>query len=175
MVADDGFNFSTDPDPVINNNRDVKFNLDGTKMFLIDVKSTSRRVIEFNLSTPYDTSTVTQGNSFNISENNTTLQDLSFDDDGTRMYLIESSKAPETTFIYVYKLSSGFDITTATFAGKVQQVFEDVGSDGTNGTPLGMGFSENGMKFYQVTYQSGTEGERDRVHEYDLVLSLIHI
>ncbi len=169
MVADDGFHFSTDPDPVINNNRDVKFNLDGTKMFLIDVKSTSRRVIEFNLSTPYDTSTVTQGNSFNISENNTTLQDLSFDDDGTRMYLIESSKTPGTTFIYVYKLSSGFDITTATFAGKVQQVFEDVGSDGTNGTPLGMGFSENGMKFYQVTYQSGTEGERDRVHEYDLV------
>ena len=169
MVADDGFDFSADPDPVINNNRDVKFNLDGTKMFLIDVKSTSRRVIEFNLSTPYDTSTVTQGNSFNISENNTTLQDLSFDDDGTRMYLIESAKNPATTFIYVYKLSSGFDITTATFAGKVEQVFEDVGSDGTNGTPLGMGFSENGMKFYQVTYQTGTEGERDRVHEYDLI------
>ena len=169
MVADDGFDFSADPDPVINNNRDVKFNLDGTKMFLIDVKSTSRRVIEFNLSTPYDTSTVSQGNSFNISENNSTLQDLSFDDDGTRMYLIESAKNPATTFIYVYKLSSGFDITTATFAGKVQQVFEDVGSDGTNGTPLGMGFSENGMKFYQVTYQTGTEGERDRVHEYDLI------
>ena len=169
MVADDGFDFSADPDPVINNNRDVKFNLDGTKMFLIDVKSTSRRVIEFNLSTPYDTSTVTQGNSFNISENDTTLQDLSFDDDGTRMYLIESAKTPATTFIYVYKLSSGFDITTATFAGKVEQVFEDVGSDGTNGTPLGMGFSENGMKFYQVTYQTGTEGERDRVHEYDLI------
>ena len=169
MVADDGFDFSTDLDPVINNNRDVKFNLDGTKMFLIDVKSTSRRVIEFNLSTPYDTSTVTQGNSFNISENNSTLQDLSFDDDGTRMYLIESAKTPATTFIYVYKLSSGFDITTATFAGKVQQVFEDVGSDGTNGTPLGMGFSENGMKFYQVTYQTGTEGDRDRVHEYDLI------
>ena len=169
MVADDGFNFSTDPNPVINNNRDVKFNLDGTKMFLIDVNSTSRRVIEFNLSTPYDTSTVTQGNSFNISENNTTLQDLSFDDDGTRMYLIESPKTPATTFIYVYKLSSGFDITTATFAGKVEQVFEDVGSDGTNGTPLGMGFSENGMKFYQVTYDTGTEGDRDRVHEYDLI------
>ena len=168
-IADDGFHFSTDPDPVINNNRAVKFNLDGTKMFLIDVISTSTRVIEFNLSTPYDTSTVTQGNSFNISENDTTLQDLSFDDDGTRMYLIETAKTPATRFIYVYKLSSGFDITTATFAGKVQQVFEDVGSDGTNGTPLGMGFSENGMKFYQVTYQSGTEGNRDRVHEYDLV------
>ena len=169
MVADDGFDFKTDPDPVINNNRAVKFNLDGTKMFLINAISTSSRVIEFNLSTPYDTSTVTQGNSFNISENDTTLQDLSFDDDGTRMYLIESAKTPATTFIYVYKLSSGFDITTATFAGKVEQVFEDVGSDGTNGTPLGMGFSENGMKFYQVTYQTGTEGERDRVHEYDLI------
>ena len=167
MVADDGYHFKDDPDPVIANNRAVKFNLDGTKMFLIDATSSSARVIEFNLSTPYDTSTVTQGNSFNISENGTTLQDLSFDDDGTRMYLIESAKNPATTFIYVYKLSSGFDITTATFAGKVEQVFEDVGSDGTNGTPLGMGFSEDGMKFYQVTYHSGTEGNRDRVHEYD--------
>ena len=60
MGADDGFHFKTDPDPDIANNRAVKFNLDGTKMFLIDVKSTSKRVIEFNLSTPYDTSTVSQ-------------------------------------------------------------------------------------------------------------------
>ena len=83
------------------------------------------------------------------------LQDFSFDDDGTRMYVIETATTPATTYIYVYKLSTGFDITTATFAGKVQQVFESLGSDGTNGTPLGMGFSEDGMKFYQVTYQDG--------------------
>ena len=166
-VADDGFNFKTDPDPNISNNRAVKFNLDGTKMFLIDVSS-NKRVVEFNLSTPYDTSTVTEGNSFAISGTTTILQDFSFDDDGTRMYVIESGTSPGVRFIYVYKLSSGFDITTATFAGKVQQVFEAVGSDGTNGTPLGMGFSEDGMKLYQVTYHSGTEGNRDRIHEYDL-------
>ena len=167
-VADDGFDFATGPDPNIGNNRAVKFNLDGTKMFLIDVNS-NKRVVEFNLSTPYDTSTVTEGNSFAISGTTAVLQDFSFDDDGTRMYIIESETTPGTRYIYVYKLSSDFDITTATFAGKVEQVFEDVGSDGTDGTPLGMGFSEDGMKFYQVTYQTGDEGERDRVHEYDLV------
>ena len=166
-VADDGFNFKTDPDPNISNNRAVKFNLDGTKMFLIDTSS-NKRVVEFNLSTPFDTSTVSEGNSFAISGTTTVLQDFSFDDDGTRMYVIESAETPGTRFIYVYKLSSGFDITTATFAGKVQQVFEAVGSDGTNGTPLGMGFSEDGMKLYQVTYHTDTEGNRDRIHEYDL-------
>ena len=166
-VADDGFNFKSDPDPNISNNRSVKFNLDGTKMFLIDVGS-NKRVVEFNLSTPYDTSTVTEGNSFAISGTTTVLQDFSFDDDGTRMYVIESGTSPAVRFIYVYKLSAGFNITTATFVGKVQQVFEDVGSDGTNGTPLGMGFSEDGMKLYQVTYHSATQGNRDRVHEYDL-------
>ena len=169
MVADDGYHFKDDPDPVIANNRAVKFNLDGTKMFLIDATSSSARVIEFNLSTPYDTSTVTQGNSFNISENGNTLQDLSFDDDGTRMYLIETAKTPATYYIYVYKLSSGFDITTAKFVGKAEQVFGNLSGDGTNGTPLGMGFSEDGMKFYQVTYHTNTQGVRDRVHEYDLV------
>ncbi len=170
-VADDGFHFKTGPDPDIGNNRSVKFNLDGTKMFLIDVwvNSTGRRIIEFNLSTPYDTSTVTEGNSFTISGATTILQDFSFDDDGTRMYVIETATSPGVRYIYVYKLSTGFDITTATFAGKVQQVFESLGSDGTNGTPLGMGFSEDGMKLYQVTYQDGDIGARDRVHEYDLV------
>ncbi len=170
-VADDGFNFATGPDPDIGNNRSVKFNLDGTKMFLIDVwvNSTGRRIIEFNLSTPYDTSTVTEGNSFTISGTTTILQDFSFDDDGTRMYVIETATSPGVRYIYVYKLSTGFDITTATFAGKVQQVFESLGSDGTNGTPLGMGFSEDGMKLYQVTYQDGNISARDRVHEYDLI------
>ena len=169
-IADDGFNFATDPDPDIGNNRSVKFNNDGTKMFLIDVwvNSSGRRIIEFNLSTPYDTSTVTEGNSFTISGATTILQDFSFDDDGTRMYVIETATSPGVRYIYVYKLSTGFDITTATFVGKVQQVFESLGSDGTNGTPLGMGFSEDGMKLYQVTYQDGAVGARDRVHEYDL-------
>ena len=169
-IADDGFHFKTGPDPDIGNNRSVKFNNDGTKMFLIDVwvNSSGRRIIEFNLSTPYDTSTVTEGNSFTISVASTILQDFSFDDDGTRMYVIESSTGAAARFIYVYKLSTGFDITTATFVGKVQQVFESLGADGTNGTPLGMGFSEDGMKLYQVTYQDGAVGARDRVHEYDL-------
>ena len=140
-------------------------------MFLIDVhtNSTGRRIIEFNLSTPYDTSTVTQGNSLTISGTAAILQDFSFDDDGTRMYVIETNTSPGAVFIYVYKLSTGFDITSATFAGKVQQVFESLGSDGTNGTPLGMGFSEDGMKLYQVTYQDKAIGTRDRVHEYDLI------
>ncbi len=173
MVADDGFHFKTDPDPDINNNRAVKFNNDGTKMFLIDAHTVTggKRIIEFNLSTPYDTSTVTEGNSFAISGTvaAAVLQDFSFDDDGTRMYVIESRINPIATFIYVYKLSTGFDITSATFVGKVQQVFESLGSDGTNGTPLGMGFSEDGMKLYQVTYQDKAIGTRDRVHEYDLI------
>ena len=174
-VADDGFHFKTGPDPNIYNNRAVKFNNDGTKMFLIDAHTVTggKRIIEFNLSTPYDTSTVTEGNSFAISGTvaAAVLQDFSFDDDGTRMYVIESRINPIATFIYVYKLSTGFDITSATFVGKVQQVFESLGSDGTNGTPLGMGFSEDGMKLYQVTYQDKAIGARDRVHE----LSLIHI
>ena len=137
---------------------------------MIDVDS-NKRVVEFNLSTPYDTSTVTEGNSFAISGTvaAAVLQDFSFDDDGTRMYVIESRINPIATFIYVYKLSTGFDITSATFVGKVQQVFESLGSDGTNGTPLGMGFSEDGMKLYQVTYQDKAIGTRDRVHEYDLI------
>jgi len=51
--------------------------------------------------------------------------------------------------IYVYKLSTGFDTSTATFAGSMLNFFDAAGG---GGTPGGMHFSKDGMKFYQVTF-----------------------
>ena len=47
--------------------RDVTFNNDGTKMFTID--NGPRKVIEYNLSTPYNISTAVIGNDFFVNEN----------------------------------------------------------------------------------------------------------
>ena len=139
----------------------IRFNNDGTKMFLMDVNGTVG-IAEFNLSTPFLPGSASFGNFFAITENSETIQDFDFDDDGTRMYVIESDEASTNNKIYVYKLSTGFDTSTATFVGSVANVFSAAGADGSAG---GMRFAKNGMKFYQVTWDSTL---KNKVFEYDL-------
>ena len=141
---------------------DITFNNDGTKMYLFDYWG-YEVVVEYHLSTPFLTSSASLGNVFDLDDVNTTyLQDLRFDDDGTRMYLIDSGTGHGAWNFYVYKLSTGFDTSTATYVGKLANFFD---ASGGQGTPLGMHFSEDGMKLYQVTYRGDSA---DKIHEYNL-------
>ena len=67
----------------------MRFNNDGTKMFLVDADGTVG-VIEYNLSTPYLPGSASFGNFFGLGDLGSHFQDIDFDDDGTRMYVIES-------------------------------------------------------------------------------------
>ena len=157
--ADDGINWSTtyaaqtraggsDNDVRIHG---MRFNNDGTKMFLVDVQANGTQgVIEYNLSTPYLPGSASFGNFFGLGDLGSHFQDIDFDDDGTRMYVLEGRYGDEhANRIHVYKLSTGFDTSTATFAGSIANFFDAAGGDGG---PGGMHFSEDGMKFYQVTF-----------------------
>ena len=165
---DDGINWKIHLSPVTAGSaiemRDIEFNNDGTKMFFVDADP-DESIITYNLSTPYLPSSATLGPEFDLGDpNGRVLQDLEFDDDGTRMYLIESHTGVSATKFYVYKLSTPFDVSTATFVGSTPNFFD---AEGGNSTPLGLGFSKDGMKLYQTTYtQTGTE--RNFVYEYDL-------
>ena len=166
--ADDGISWANYLSPVTAGGaiemRDIEFNNDGTKMFFVDAWS-DESIITYNLSTPYLPSSATLGPEFDLGDpNGRVIQDFEFDDDGTRMYLIESHTGVAATKFYVYKLSTPFDVSTATFAGSTPNFFD---AEGGNSTPLGLGFSKDGMKLYQVTYsQTGTA--RNIVYEYDL-------
>jgi len=166
QVADDGINFKTGlgaGDGAITP-WDIEFNNDGTKMYLLD--STAGSVIEYDLSTAFDTSSATYVNELDVtSQTSKTEEDLEFDDDGTRMYIIESGTTAASTKIYVYKLSTPFHTSTATFVGSIANFFD---ASGANGTPLGLGFSNDGMKLYQTTYTNSGAGALDMVYEYDL-------
>ncbi len=141
---------------------DITFNNDGTKMYLFDYWG-YEVVVEYHLSTPFLTSSASLGNVFDLDDVNVKyLQDLRFDDDGTRMYLIDSGTGHGAWNFYVYKLSTGFDTSTATYVGKLANFFD---ASGGQGTPLGMHFSEDGMKLYQVTYRGDSA---DKIHEYNL-------
>ena len=78
------------------------------------------------------------------------------------MYLIDTGTGHGAWNFYVYKLSTGFDTSTAKYVGKLANFFD---ASGGQGTPLGMHFSEDGMKLYQVTYRGDSA---DKIHEYNL-------
>ncbi len=142
---------------------DITFNNDGTKLYLFDYDG-FEVVVEYHLSTPYLTSSASLGNVFDLDDVNTTfLQDLRFDDDGTRMYLIDTGTSHGAWNFYVYKLSTGFDTSTAKYVGKLTNFFD---ASGGQGTPLGLHFSKDGMKLYQVTYRGDSA---NKIHEYNLI------
>ena len=142
---------------------DMRFNSDGSKMFLFEANAdASAAVVEYHLATPYVPGSATTTQSFNVSsEINTVIQDIDFDDDGTRMYVVTSSGSNANHRLVVYKLSTGFDVTTATHAGTMANFFSADETQG--GTPAGIHFAKDGMKLYQADY------ENNKIHEYDLI------
>ena len=165
--ADDGLEWDEDQTLYTDDDgdfepHDITFNNDGTKMYLFDYNG-DEVVVEYHLSTPFLPSSASLGNVLDLNDvNEKFLQDLRFDDDGTRMYLIDSGTGHGAWNFYVYKLSTGFDVSTATYVGKLANFFD---ASGGQGTPLGMHFSADGMKLYQVTYRGDSA---NKIHEYNL-------
>ena len=108
-------------------------------MYLLDGGNTASGdggVVEYDLGTPFVPSTATSVNEVDTTSTLVAFeQDVEFDDDGTRMYVIDSfTGAAPSVKIAVYKLSTPFHTSTATFVGSIKNFFD--GSGGT-GAPLG--------------------------------------
>ena len=163
--TDDGISWNTYLTPGDGNIRphDIRFNDDGTKMYLNEAMPSDNPVaiVEYHLATPYLPGSTTKTQEFDVGPQvSTVVQDFDFDDDGTRMYVVTSGTSNGNYNLAVYKLSTGFDVTTATHVGTMANFFNADRTEG--GTPGGIHFSNDGMKFYQVTYSS------NEIHEYDL-------
>ena len=163
--ADDGHDWNTYLTPGDGNIRphDIRFNSDGTKMYLHEATHTHDPVaiVEYHLATPYLPGSATKTEEFDVDPQvSAVVQDFDFDDDGTRMYVVTSSGSNGNHNLAVYKLSTGFDVTTATHVGTMSNFFNADRTEG--GTPAGIHFAKDGMKLYQVTYTS------NEIHEYDL-------
>ena len=129
--------------------RDVKFNQDGTKMFVLGKEEDE--VFEYTLTTGFDVSTASLVDSFVISNEETQPNELEFNSDGTKMFIMGNAGND----INEYKLSTGFDVSTASFVDSF-----DVSSEENN--PFGFTFYSKGTKMY-VTGWTG-----DDINEYTL-------
>ena len=129
--------------------QDIAFSNDGTKMFVIG--SHGNDVNEYDLSTPFDASTLSHVNATSISAQETSPTGMAFSNDGTKMFVIGSAGDD----VNEYELSTPFDASTLSFVDATRIRAQET-------SPKGMAFSNDGAKMFVI---GSTE---DNVNEYDL-------
>ena len=113
--------------------RDVTFNNDGTKMFVIG--ATDDAIDYYTLSTAYDTSTVTHQADY-LRGTYTTAWSLSFNNDGTKLFIVDGDS---TNAIYEYSLSTAYDLSNLTLESS---------RTGLTTYPTGHFFNSDGTKLF---------------------------
>jgi len=131
--------------------REVQFNNDGTKMYVIDNSNDS--TFQYSLSTAFDVSTASYDSvSFSVASQATAPQGFNFNNDGTKMYVVGEDNGT----VYQYTLSTGFDLSSASY----DSVSFSVASQ--EATPSTIVFNNDGTKMYICGEIS------DAVHQYSL-------
>jgi DNA-binding beta-propeller fold protein YncE len=129
--------------------RGLSFKPDGTKMYVTG--NANDNVVEYNLSTAWDVSTITFLQSFSVSAQDGVPIGLFFKPDGTKMYVIGFSGDN----INEYALSTAWDVSTASYVQNFNVSAQETG-------PRGLFLSPDGSKMYVVGQDA------DAVVEYNL-------
>lgn len=129
----------------------IEFKTDGTKLYVVG--SDSDTVYQYSLSSAWDLSTASFGSvSLSITGQDTTPVGISFNADGTRMYILGAA----TDKVYMYAMTTAWDLSTATYSS----VFFSVASQDSGA--LGLSFRADGYFMYMVG------GVNDSVYQYAL-------
>ena len=92
--------------------RGFTFNNDGTKMFIAGY--THDAIDEYILGTAWDVSTASFVDSFVTKPEDEDTRDVKFNQDGTKMFVL----GKEEDEVFEYTLTTGFDVSTASYANK---------------------------------------------------------
>ena len=115
------------------------FNDDGTRMYIVG--SGSATVYQYSLSTGFDLSTASYNSvSLGVSSEDTVPLGLTFNDDGTKMYVIGANNDN----VYQYSLSTAYELSTASY----DSVSFSVTSQ--DSSPQGVTFNTSGSKMYVI-------------------------
>jgi len=101
--------------------------------------------------------TVTFVESHELTNSGGTPRYFDFNEDGTRLIIVEGS----TDKIEQYTLSTGYDLTTLSYAGNGQRFNSNSGGTG-DGQPRGIEFNGDGTKMFVVG------NDRDEINQYSL-------
>ncbi len=134
--------------------RDISFNNDGTKMFIID--NGSDKVFSYTLSTPYNISTAVFVNEFAVTSQDTNPMNVQFNNDGSKMFI----GGRQSKRVHEYSLSTNFDISSASYTGN----FIDVSTQVAGDSLFGLTFSPDGTMMFVNEKGDGN----DHLHQYSL-------
>ena len=100
--------------------KDLRFNNNGTKMFVVEVSGNDCAILEFSLSTAYDVTTRSASATATFdpttaSNGGGILNAIEFSADGKKMYGLGPGGLGGVRFLYEYDLSTGFDISTMSY------------------------------------------------------------
>ena len=133
----------------------IRFNNDGTKLFVAGFSDS--QIYEFTLSTAFDISTASYVDGFDVSAQGNRNRDFEFNPDGTIMFAVNGPTDGANVYeIFEYKLTTAFDISTASYVNKV---FNTRAQDDNT---FSIAISNDGSKLYMLGYGS------DNVNEYTL-------
>ena len=121
---------------------DFAFNTDGTKMYVVGY--TNDTVYQYSLSTAFTVSTASYDSvSFSVSSQSSRPMGMTFNNDGTKMYIV----CRDNDAVYQYSLSSGFDLSTASYDSASLDVSPQ------DNLPNSIRFNADGTKMYIVGAQ----------------------
>lgn len=120
--------------------QNIIFNNDGSKIYMVGIGND--KVYEFPLSTPYVISSASNssGINFSVASQETSPKGIAFNPTGTQMFIV----GPNSDTIFQYNLTSGFDITTASYSSISYNVNPE------EPDPRGFTFNSDGTKFYII-------------------------
>ncbi|WP_299063221.1 beta-propeller fold lactonase family protein [uncultured Polaribacter sp.] len=136
------------------NPQGMVFNTDGTKLFVVG--STSDRVLEISLSTPYDISSGTLIASFSIADKQKNPRGLAFNSLGDKLFIIGN----DNDWINQYNLTGPFDLSSTITHEDDFSV--NIPATGSENSPTDMYFNETGTKLFVL----GTGN--DKVYQFSL-------
>ena len=137
-------------------NHGLTFNNDGTKMFVVGAQGDD--INEYTLSTGFDVSTASYTQNFSVSAQDTTPISLTFNNDGTKMFVVGN----QGDDINEYTLSTGFDVSTASFVGEFSVSSQDP-------NPYDIEFNNDGTKLFMLGRQAGDISEYSLTTPFSLV------
>jgi len=129
-----------------NSTMSVKFNNDGSKMFVIGTQND--RVYEYSLTANFDLSSATFESFFSVQDDDNTSWGLDFNNDGTMMYVAGG----ENDSVYQYKLDVGFDLSEGVNLLRTKDA--SVGLLNPEIEPFGIEFNPDGTTMFII----GTRG-----------------
>lgn len=129
--------------------RSMDFNDDGTTMYVAGAGSGT--IYSYDLSTPYDITTATQANQFDVSSQESTPTAFDFSADGTRLVLVGEGQ----NVIFEYALNTPYDLTTAEYSGNMLDISGEVQQ------ASGIAYEDAGRKTFVSDRQGST------VEQYD--------